>query len=460
MPTMSEGVKRRKRRMQRYLQKIQNADAARVDSTVFWGWLSLLAFGVLSFGAVEPWSIASFEIASGVLLIWWTLAGMHSGKLRVTFPPIFLPAIAFFGLLVFQIASKSTALRFASVNSLFLFVACGICLFVGAQVLTSEERFRSFGLAAGGFGFAIAIVAIAQALTSPGEIYWIISPTFGDGVFGPYVNHSHYAGLMEMLIPFPFVLGRSRTLPKDVRSFTPVAGLIMVASVFMCASRGGIVAVVVELSVMYFLVLRKSREEGEESNGRRRLLTIITVIAVVGVTALLGGQEMIARISTLRDPYGSSVGATRIAIAKDCLKMFARHPFIGWGAGVFQEVYPAFRSFSTNLVVNAAHNDYLQLLVEFGLAGLTITICFLAVAFHRFNVLRRNWKDSWPHAVSLAALLGSSGILVHSLTDFNLQVPANAAIFYVMCTVASLRPPDPMVGDAEFEPKNSVEFAK
>jgi O-antigen ligase len=122
--------------------------------------------------------------------------------------------------------------------------------------------------------------------------------------------------------------------------------------------------------------------------------------------------------------------------------MFVQHPFLGFGAGVFQEVYPAFRSFSTNLVVNAAHNDYLQLLVEYGLAGVGITCWFLWVTYRRYSLLRRNWKDSWPHAVSFAALLGTLGILVHSLTDFNLQVPANATLFYVMCLVASLPAPE------------------
>ncbi len=42
--------------------------------------------------------------------------------------------------------------------------------------------------------------------------------------------------------------------------------------------------------------------------------------------------------------------------------------------------------------------------------------------------------------VALAALLGISGILVHSFVDFNLQVPANAMWFYVLCTVAAMEP--------------------
>ncbi len=37
-------------------------------------------------------------------------------------------------------------------------------------------------------------------------------------------------------------------------------------------------------------------------------------------------------------------------------------------------------------------------------------------------------------------MLGLSGILVHSAVDFNLQIPANAALFYVLCTIAASEP--------------------
>jgi hypothetical protein len=35
-------------------------------------------------------------------------------------------------------------------------------------------------------------------------------------------------------------------------------------------------------------------------------------------------------------------------------------------------------------------------------------------------------------------LLGGVGILVHSCLDFNLQIPANAALFYTICVLAAV----------------------
>ena len=50
----------------------------------------------------------------------------------------------------------------------------------------------------------------------------------------------------------------------------------------------------------------------------------------------------------------------------------------------------------------------------------------------------KNWTEDTNGAVALAALLGVTGILVHSLVDFNLQIPANAALFYVFCVLAAM----------------------
>ena len=95
---------------------------------------------------------------------------------------------------------------------------------------------------------------------------------------------------------------------------------------------------------------------------------------------------------------------------------------------------------TTNFFVNEAHNDYLQLLSEMGLAGFGIMVWFLIVMYRRAFRKIGNWTSQVTGAVTLACILGTTGILVHSLLDFNLQIPANAAFFYVYCSVAAASP--------------------
>jgi O-antigen ligase len=89
---------------------------------------------------------------------------------------------------------------------------------------------------------------------------------------------------------------------------------------------------------------------------------------------------------------------------------------------------------------NQAHNDYLQLLVETGLAGFSIAVWFLVLVFRQAAGKLKNWTETASGAMTVAALLGCIGILVHSFLDFNLQIPANAAMFYVLCAIAAAKP--------------------
>jgi O-antigen ligase len=105
--------------------------------------------------------------------------------------------------------------------------------------------------------------------------------------------------------------------------------------------------------------------------------------------------------------------------------------------GTFPTVYPGYRSFYTNLFINEGHNDYVQLLVETGLLGFGLMVWFLIRLYQYGLPTSRRWEFKWDAALSLAALLGCTGLLFHSFVDFNLQIPANAAMFYVLCALAA-----------------------
>jgi len=87
--------------------------------------------------------------------------------------------------------------------------------------------------------------------------------------------------------------------------------------------------------------------------------------------------------------------------------------------------------------VNEAHNDYAQVLVETGLLGFGLMLWFLISLYRHGLPTSRRWEFKWDGALSLAALLGCTGILFHSFVDFNMQIPANAALFYVLSALAA-----------------------
>lgn len=129
---------------------------------------------------------------------------------------------------------------------------------------------------------------------------------------------------------------------------------------------------------------------------------------------------------------------TRLTIDRDILRMARQRPLLGWGLGTFRDVYPQFRSFYSDLVVNEAHNDYLQFLAETGIFGFLMILWFLGIACRNAYRKIHYWPANINGAVGLAALISMTGILVHSFVDFNLQIPANALMFYAISTMAAL----------------------
>jgi O-antigen ligase len=240
---------------------------------------------------------------------------------------------------------------------------------------------------------------------------------------------------MEMLVPIPLVFTLTRAARDPLRTMAAGAAAVMASTIFLSGSRGGMAAFAVQMAVLLVVVVRRRSSRGTA------LVMGIFLVTVFVLLAWLGGGELSKRIASIQPEARTELsGGMRLDIDRDGLKMFKRKPVLGWGLGVFPNVYPEFRSFYTNFFVNEAHNDYLQLLVEMGALGFATMLWFVVVLYRSAIRKLKNWATDPNGAVALSALLGCTGILVHSLVDFNLQIPANAAFFYVLSVVAAMEP--------------------
>jgi O-antigen ligase len=413
-------------------QRRPAADLA--GATLLFGIFGLLLLGPLEFGAVEPWSIFLLEAGSASLFLFWIVKQALEGEISIRWNPLF-PPMAVFGLLVLlQLAFHISAYSHDTVSLLLHYIAYAVLCFLACQTLLRGAQARQLAFVFSIYGVTLAAFALIQGISSNGKLYWIRQPHMGGWIYGPYVNHNHYAGLMEMLVPIPLVLSLTRLASTKTRNAAAAAAAIMVGTIFLSGSRGGMLAIAAELIILAALLIKQKR-------GLRTAIGLGLFLAiVVGLLAWVGGEELSRRIATVGPSRFDLSSDIRSNINRDGLRMFLKKPILGWGLGTFPVVYPQFRSFYTNFFVNEAHNDYLQLLVEMGLLGFAAMVWFVATAYTRALNKIGDWTGDISGAGTLACMLGFSGILVHSAVDFNLQIPANAALFYVMCTVAAAEP--------------------
>lgn len=125
----------------------------------------------------------------------------------------------------------------------------------------------------------------------------------------------------------------------------------------------------------------------------------------------------------------------RASIYRDTWRIVRDHPWIGTGLGTLETVFPRYESYYDGLVVDHAHNDYLELLADTGLIG---GLCVLAfVGFLGWLGLYHLHRATGPVCRSLycGALVACAGLLLHSMVDFNFHIPSNAMLFLLLAAM-------------------------
>jgi O-antigen ligase len=286
------------------------------------------------------------------------------------------------------------------------------------------------------YTFALALFAIFQFFSSEGMIYWTVpSPGW---TFGPYVNHNHYAGLMEMLIPLAVASALPVLRRHASAAMLGALLLIPVASLLLSGSRGGLIALLAEVLLAGALVFAAGPRHA------RRPTALVGAGALVAAALLffwMAPRQLADRLARMGDsthPREIELG-NRLEAARDSLGIWRDHPWLGVGLGSFESAFPRYQSFATDFRWDHAHNDYAEALAETGAVGAAIMAMALAGFFWlAFANLRERLRSSagW---MQFGAAMGCFGILVHSLADFNLHMPANAAWFAFCAALATAR---------------------
>jgi O-antigen ligase len=106
----------------------------------------------------------------------------------------------------------------------------------------------------------------------------------------------------------------------------------------------------------------------------------------------------------------------------------------------------------TTTYVIHAHNDYAELALEMGVAGILLMVLFLGWWG------RASWRawlgDAGPYA--RAASIASAAILVHSLVDFPLRTAAISGVFAMCLALLAERPPPPVRAKGDLRPTRHV----
>jgi O-antigen ligase len=295
-----------------------------------------------------------------------------------------------------------------------------------------------------------ALYGLVQYLTGWQQIFTYVKKYYLEEATGTYINRNHFAGLLEMVLPFAVALAlhKARKLGRaGVRTEVPARSLfsstelpqvvfwLFLASLIFSAllfsrSRMGFVSALASLIAVLALA-----GTSQLSARTRTLVAALFFLGVVGLAVWIGSDPVITRFETLGQEY-SQTGQNRISIWFDTLKLIYQHPLFGSGLGTFAVAYPSVQTAFLDLFVDHAHNDYLEVVSELGLPG--GILLFGSILWVLTQAVRHypEGEDSFETVVCLGCTGSITAILVHSLADFNLYIPANALVLAVILALA------------------------
>jgi O-antigen ligase len=451
-------------------------------SIIAFGLMVVMAGATLAFGAVEPWSLATLGLSVIALLVLWVIKGLVDRRLEISAPSTGLPlaALILLGVLQgittsdsagkrFSISLDAEATRLATEVLLILLIAFLLSANFLAKVpaLTWLRNFLIF------FGLALSIFGLIQRFTWNGKYFWVIEPSAQPPTpFGPFVNHNHFAGYVEMIAPIPVALILRRAVRGELAFMYAFAAALMGLAVVMSLSRGGMISLVAGLMFVVAFGFKRSGKRRIEDGGSRiddrrrsifdlrssildplssiplaasRFVAMIVMLFTIGAGVWWIGADPVIRRVEKSEMAPSSVGASargetffqsRGWIWRDTAAMIRDRWALGVGLGAYQTAYPIYSSHDGTLVVGQAHNDYLQIVADAGIFGAVIALWFIFLVAR--DTLRASRHGS---RVMSGTALGAGGgmfaLFVHSLFDFNFQIPSNALLFIVLTSVVS-----------------------
>jgi tetratricopeptide (TPR) repeat protein len=434
--------------------------------------IAILLFSPLAFGTVERWSYAVMEIASLVVVLLVFLR-IFQKKTSYYETPGIVPLLLFLAYILLQVVpvppqlikilSPSTYEIYresflianpsawiplsvnpkATLTEFFRFSAYAAFYITTVQLLTRKELFKRTVFIIVICASFISFFGIIQHLISNNKIYWFRELTQGGVPFGPYVNRNHYAGFMEMLFPLAiglFLFHKPHVSYTSLREkiaelfnlektniylLLGFSAILIGTSVFLSLSRSGIISLSISMIFFGFMLI------GQDIHRKRGMIIIIVCTLIALSVGWFGWGPIIERFKELY-PVEGDISEFRPIIWNDSRQLLRDFLLTGAGFGSYVSIYPLYKTLTVQLVVDHAHNDYIELLSNGGIIAFLLGTWFIAaVVIKSFRVYRKR-HELLSLYLFVGSLTGIISILVHSVTDFNLYIGANGLYFFFL----------------------------
>lgn len=433
--------------------------------------IGIVLLSPLPYGNVEIWSVSIFEMITFFIFGVWLTDKILKGRISLPPSPLYKPFAIFFLLIFIQlialpspildmVSSHAAALRqakeealirifgedisilntvslysFVTYEKLLLYLSYAAFFIVSADFLRSRDRIKKLFWVVFTIGVLESLIGLLQYITSGTTL----------PASGTYINPNHFAGLLLTIIPLIlgyliYVGGKKQNAGSrwETKTRIPISNQIillfvvslMAISLILSQSRGAIFAFVSSVLLFYYLISRT------RMNISVKWVLGIFMTIVILYSLWIGLDPVIEKFSRASEELPN-----RTFIWKDSLKMITDFPLLGVGLGNYSLAYTLYKkeAFWPQMYEHA-HNDYIELASEMGIIGFIMVFWGLIVFFKlSVNKLKEfsPKRDPLRYYLFIGSLCGMIGMMIHSITEFNFQIPSNAYYFTFLLALST-----------------------
>lgn len=388
---------------------------------------SLLIFTPLARGSVQGWGITIIHMVTVIAITAFMLNKSMTWDWKWISTPLDKPI---FILIILSILSTIFSLHHhTSIWSFILLLNYVTIFYLTIHLIRTRTQFKHLIYLIIGVATFLSVFGLFKKFGANPFPWW----DYGDLKYSPdflsatYGNHNHLAGYLEMAIPL--ILGLFLTGYKGGKLFLMIyLTFLLITALVLSLSRGGWIGFLLGLSFMAIALLtnRYFKRKG------------FLIAAVCGSLALalivLASTPVVERVRTAMEKEEEASFHSRIVAWGGVVKMIGNYPMLGTGPGTFPTIFTQYQPPGLSGHFTKAHNDYLHFISETGLLLIPIII-WMIVAFYKKGFYKLRYSGRLVRGTTLGAMSGVTAILFHSISDFNLHIPANALLFAILAAI-------------------------
>jgi O-antigen ligase len=406
-----------------------------------WGIIAILGcvilLGPLLFGAAYPSGFLLLVALVSLALGLWLVLILTQKRYRLLWPPICWAVLAFMLLALWQY--RFAGVSYSAEQELLRIFLYGAVFLLAVNFLHGQEVTQFLSLLLVFLGMLIASYALFQYITHSNTVWQVSKPLqYANRGSGTYICPNHLAGFLEMVLPLGLAYLFAGRLNATFKVFLGYACLVIMAGIGVTMSRGGWLAT--GISIVTFLLMLLGHR-------KYRIQAAVALLCL-----LLGGYFVVDRSEGLKERLNQTLRrdqtqslTVRPLIWQSSIDMWKDHKWTGVGPGQFDHAFQHYRHPEIQERPGWVHNDFLHLLVEYGIIGGVVLFLGLLLllngAWKTRKYVLREGRDFGKnrHSNRAAFVLGGSvsliAIGVHSFFDFNLYIPANGILAVTLAGV-------------------------